>query len=222
MHVESFILLVVVICTIIALFPGSAHGEHAPGHVEVDEESGFITADGAPVARIVWPERDELGPMETTVAPAKGPWWRVRMTWTLDTETPLDELAAHIEILGTPDFWWAPHLAPREGDCIGQHVFRSPALIAAEGPAVLTVIPDLDICGQTAEQPWFLDLDVPSKRFTVGLSHTRIYTHVLYEKAPGMVVQPGTVALGFWVAVTREEHAPINPWRAAARFLWNR
>ena len=60
-------------------------------------------------------------------------WSRVRMTWRLERALPQNELAVIFKAAREPDFWWAPHLAPYPGDCIAQHVFRSPALIVMTG-----------------------------------------------------------------------------------------
>ena len=106
-----------------------------------------------------------------------------------------------------------------------QHVFRSPAVIVAEGASVLAVVPDLDLVGGRADCPWYLDYDAPAGRAFVGMSLTSIPTHVLYQKSPGMTLEPGKLELAFFV--TAYEHRgdpiePINPWRRVARFLWER
>ena len=120
----------------------------------VDAATGVFSVDGEPVARAAWPAPAALGKPVVEVSDAvDGAWRRVRLTWELDHEVPLDELSVTVEALFGPDFWWTPHLSPRDGDCAAQHVFRSPALIAAKGRRVLTLIPDLDLCGKTAGAP---------------------------------------------------------------------
>ncbi len=204
----------------------ATNGDDPRGGLAVDAATGAISLDGKTVAHAAWPAPEALGPPNVEVSPAAElqdtPWLRVRLTWELDRETALNELSIPVEMLFTPDFWWAPHLAPRDGDCVAQHVFRSPALIAAGENRVLTLIPDLDLCGQTPGNPWFLDLDAPRRTLTVGMSLTNIYTHVLYEKKPGMKLGPGTVQLGFFVTVQEAAEVPANPWHDAARFLWRR
>ena len=149
-------------------------------------------------------------------------WSRVRMTWRLENALPLDELAVTFKAAGEPDFWWAPHLAPNPGDCIAQHVFRSPALISMAGRRTLIIVPDLDICGANPQTPWFLDLDAPAKTLRLGLSKTKIIAHVQYHQAPGMVLGPGDVELGFFVTAYTDGQTPPNPWARVTDFLWKR
>lgn len=149
-------------------------------------------------------------------------WQRVRLTWQLDQPVQQDELTITFPLNFTPDFWWAPHLAPRAGDCIAQHVFRSPALIAAKGTDLLVIVPDLDICGSNPETPWFMDVDAPQRTLALGMSKTTIPEHVRYAKTGSMTFAPGEVSLGFfWIAYSDTE-IPLNPWRRVSQFLWDR
>ena len=156
------------------------------------------------------------------VSDAGDGWQRLRMTWELDEAVKQDELSVTFEPVFKPDFWWAPHLAPNEGDCIAQHVFRSPAMIAAKGNEVVVIVPDLEICGADENAPWFMDLDAPKGRMCLGLSRTEVTRHVLFRKAPGMALGPGTVELGFFVTAYTDDDEPLNPWRRVSRFLWER
>lgn len=157
-----------------------------------------------------------------TVNDAGDGWQRVRMVWRLDQPVQQDELAIAFPLDFEPDFWWAPHLAPRVGDCIAQHVFRSPALIAARGAETLVIVPDLDICGANPDAPWFLDVDAPARSLYLGLSRTTIPEHVRYQKTGGMVLGPGEVTLGFFYRRGMDNETPTNPWRWVNDFLWQR
>ena len=149
-------------------------------------------------------------------------WQRVRMRWNLDQPVAQDELAVSFALDVTPDFWWAPHLAPEPGYCIAQHVFRSPAIIAAHGAETLVIVPDLDLCGNRPENPWFMDVDAPANTLALGMVNTEIPQHVAYRKIPGMTFQPGAVELGFFVSLYRDEAVPHNPWGRVSDFLWQR
>jgi hypothetical protein len=149
-------------------------------------------------------------------------WTRVRIQWRLQTDLETDGVALPLEVHFDPDFWWAPHLAPEPGYVIAQHVFRSPALIAARGRDTLVVVPDLDICGQREDAPWYLDLDAPARRMWLGIAHTDIPEHVLFTKRPGLHLQAGLLELGFYVAAYRDTQPVPNPWGAVSRLLWNR
>ncbi|HMN31140.1 MAG TPA: hypothetical protein PKE45_23510, partial [Caldilineaceae bacterium] len=149
-------------------------------------------------------------------------WQRVHMHWELAEPVQQDELSVKFQLLFEPDFWWAPHLAPADGDCIAQHVFRSPALVAAQGANVLVIVPDLELCGQNPATPWFLDLNAPERTLWLGMSQTTIPEHVRYQKTGGMHFPAGPVSLGFYWIAYRETEETVNPWRRAAAFLWQR
>jgi len=149
-------------------------------------------------------------------------WQRIRMTWHLDQAVQQDELSVAFAVQFEPDFWWAPHLAPNDGDCIAQHVFRSPALIAAKASEVVAIVPDLELCGADENAPWVMDVDAPNKRLWLGLSRAEIAGHVWFRKAPGMTLGPGRVDLGFFITAYTDERKPLNPWARVSRFLWDR
>jgi len=149
-------------------------------------------------------------------------WKSVRMTWQVDRTIQQDELAITFSLDFTPDLWWAPHLAPYEGYCIAQHVFRSPALIAAHGSDLLVIVPQLEIVGKREDNPWFMDYDIPARKMWLGMTRTSIPTHVLYKKEPGMTFEPGAVELGFFICAYRDVDTPCNPWARVSRFLWER
>jgi len=174
-----------------------------------------------PLFHYVAPNLAGQAPTITTEELSDG-WQRVRLTWHLDQPVQQDELAITFPLNFEPDFWWAPHLAPREGDCIAQHVFRAPALIAAKGAEILVLVPDLDICGANPETPWFFDLDAPQRTFWLGMSKTTIPEHVRYHKTAGMTFAPGAVTFGFFWHAYTETETPINPWRRVSQFLWHR
>jgi hypothetical protein len=187
-------------------------------------ESGeyALRRGGREYARCALPAVKGVEPPAVAVAAAGDGWTRLRLTWTLPKAVAQDEAALTFRLPEDVDFWWAPHLAPNAGDCIAQHVFRSPALIAAAGPRVLAIVPDLDICGAAAATPWFMDIDAPARTLVLGLGQTKIIGHVHYHRAPGMVLGPGTVELGFYATAYEDPAAPPNPWARTAAFLWTR
>jgi hypothetical protein len=152
----------------------------------------------------------------------EGGWRRVRMTWDVPAAVAQDEISVRFDLDFEPDFWWAPHLAPEDGYVVGQHVFRSPALIAGRGPLTVAVVPDLDIVGKRPENPWFMDYDAPRRKMWLGMVKTEIPEHVLFKKAPGMTFAPGKVELGFFIAAYNDRAEVRNPWSKTAGFLWTR
>jgi hypothetical protein len=147
-------------------------------------------------------------------------WHRVLMQWNVPQEIAQDELSMRIDLAFTPDFWWAPHLAPEPGYVVGQHVFRSPALIVQRDALTLAVVPDLDYVGKG--NPWFMDFDAAGNRMWLGMTRTEIPLHVLFKKTPGMKFEPGRVELSFFVTAYHDEGEVRNPWSRTARFLWQR
>jgi len=186
------------------------------------QEYGLVF-EGKRVARFSVPELAGSGAPRVDVGEAdEAGWRRVRMTWDIPSAVAQDELAVRFELEFEPDFWWAPHLAPEEGYVVAQHVFRSPAIIAARGPLGLVVVADLDIVGATPDNPWFLDYDAVNRRLWLGMSKTEIPEHVLFRKAPGMTFAPGKIELGFFVAAHNDSGPVRNPWRDVSAFLWRR
>ena len=183
-------------------------------------DAGYILSlDEAECVKLTMPTLDGAAPA-VSIGEERDGWRRVRLTWMLDQAVEQDELSVAFALAFEPDFWWAPHLAPNDGDCIAQHVFRAPALIAAKGREVVAIVPDLELCGADEHAPWFMDLDAPNRRMWLGLSLTSIIGHVHFHKAPGMTLGPGTVKLGFWITAYTDEERPLNPWRKVSRFLW--
>lgn len=168
------------------------------------------------------PKLDEAGPPDVQVDVINANWARVGFRWTLDRSVQQDDLAVNVRLDLEPDFQWLPHLTPEEGYVAAQHIFRSPAIIVAEGSATLAIVPDLDLVGQRADAPWYLDYDARTRNAWVGLSLTSIPTHVLFEKARGMTFEPGIVELAFFVTAYEDHADPINPWHRVSRFLWER
>ncbi|HOW70347.1 MAG TPA: hypothetical protein PKY77_07075 [Phycisphaerae bacterium] len=164
------------------------------------------------------------GPAAVAITPdvPEAGWTRVSLRWDLTAETSQDELAVVLQPSFAPDFHWLPHLAPEDGFVAGQHVFRSPAAIVTKGQTVLVVVPDLDLVGRLADDPWFLDLDAAKNEITLGMVCTEVVGHVGFRKKPGMVFKPGRVELAFYVAEYQDADLPLNPWKRAARLLWRR
>ncbi|NLN93187.1 MAG: hypothetical protein GX130_07770 [Candidatus Hydrogenedens sp.] len=152
----------------------------------------------------------------------EGAWTRIRLRWELNEALELDDLALSFQLHFDPEFWWAPHLAPEEGHVIAQHVFRSPALISASSQGAFILVPDLDICGQNRDTPWYMDFDAQEKRMVLGMSLTDVPEHVLFRKIPGMKLGPGFVDLSFYLLWLKEEGDLFNPWSTVSSFLWDR
>ena len=212
----------------------------------IEQPQGYLLlANGTPYADIRLPTINGQAP-EVTTETLPDRWLRVRLRWQLDAPVQQDEVAIALRLHTQPTFWWAPHLAPYDGDCMAQHTFRTSALIAShtESPidsqrppannpqppsqsvTHLVLVPDLDICGRQPATPWFLDLDAPARTLWLGMAHTEIPEHVRYRKISGMTLPAGVVELGFFITLDTEraldaDH-PANPFAKVSRFLWAR
>lgn len=181
-----------------------------------------VSLKGQDVAQFAAPELKGCGLPGVEVSKVQDGWQQVRMTWNLPAEITQDELAIQFELAMEPDFWWAPHLAPEEGYVIGQHVFRSPAMIVQRDALTFVVLPDLDCVGRRLQNPWFMDFDAVQNKLWLGMTRTKIPQHVLFRKVSGMSFAPGTIELSFFVCAYHDQGQVRNPWSRAARFLWKR
>lgn len=189
--------------------------------VECSGAGGTVQFDGAEWAAFTFPEIGDARLPDVENIADDG-WQRIRLAWDLSERIAQDEVSVRFDLGFEPDFWWAPHLSPDNGACIAQHVFRSPALIAVRDHDVFVVVPDLELVGQRAEAPWFMDFDAPAGRMWLGLSKSKVTGHVHFAKAPGMTLGPGKIDLGFYVTAYRDDGDPVNPWGRVSRMLWER
>ena len=180
-----------------------------------------LSLDGRSMMRFTLPKLADRLP-QVRVTQKGNDWHRVALTWDVEKTVKQDELSIVFELLFEPDFHWTPHLSPTEGFVVGQHVFRSPAIIAAKDSQVLAIVPDVDLVGCRAGNPWFMDLDAPKRKAWIGMTLTEIPVHVGFKKRPGMVIEPGPLRLAFFVTVYKDEAQPVNPWRRVSSLLWER
>lgn len=146
----------------------------------------------------------------------------IRFSFSPGQTLPQDDWQVVVTPGFTPSFHWAPHLTPTDRHVVEQHVFRSPALIAADGQRVITLIPDLDILLHGTPVRWYLDMDAPGNRLVLGMSNSRIDDHVLFMKEAGATYPAEEVEIGFYLMVHDDADAVKNPFRAPLEFLWSR
>ena len=186
-----------------------------------DDGRQTLSLDGQAMTRFSLPKLAGAAPQVSVTREGDG-WRRVELTWNVPQPVKQDELAVAFELLFDPDFHWMPHLAPADGFVVGQHVFRSPAIIAAKDLRVLAIVPDVDLVGRRPSNPWFMDLDAPRRKAWIGMTLTEIPVHVGFKKRPGMAVESGQLRLAFLVTAYEDDAAPVNPWRRVSSLLWQR
>ena len=165
---------------------------------------------------------DALGGVEPLVEVVREPGDVLRFRLTFDLPQPVaqDDWRIDIEPAFAPDFHWSPHLTPTPRHVVDQHSFRSPALIASAPGCTLALVPDLDLLLEGAPVRWYMDLDAPARKLTLGMSDTEVEGHVFYVRKPGASYPKGKVQFGFFALASPE--ARRNPFRPVLSFLWER
>lgn len=128
---------------------------------------------------------------------------------------------------GRPEFVYTPQLRPEADDVIGDHVFRSPALIVQHGPRFAALIPDPDLMNGTHPRiRTSADVRTDSGSgalLAYGLMPWEKRAHVYYRHTDSMTVdlRDTTVAFGYYLCVRAD--APVREgYRDVVRFLWER
>ncbi len=201
----------------------SERSQRADSMMIVQADSAYhVLLDGELYARFAPPVLQGSGSPRVEIDEAEGGWHRVRLFWEVVEEAAQDELAVRFDLAIEPDFWWAPHLAPREGYVVGQHVFRAAALIVQRRTATLVIVPALEAVGERPENPWFMDYDAIQRTMWLGMVETEVADHVLFRKVPGMRFAPGTVELSFYIAAYHDRGEVRNPWSRVTSFQWRK
>jgi hypothetical protein len=146
----------------------------------------------------------------------------VELTFDLASPAPQDDWRIELEPAFAPSFHWSPHLTPSDRHVVDQHSFRSPALVVASSERMLALVPDLDILGAASAVRWYLDLDAPANRLTLGMSDSQVDGHVLYLRKPGAVHAAGTTRVGFYLIASDRPEDRADPWRRVLALLWQR
>jgi len=127
------------------------------------------------------------------------------------------------------DYAWVPSLKSRPGDVIGDHVFRSPCLIARHAGVQVVLVPHLDLLG-TGPLRAVMNFDLPRKgkgadlapQLSYSLQNYKPHGHVYYSPtgAPA-TLQPGdTLQIGYTLIFDLE--AGHHAYQSVLRFLWQR
>jgi len=127
------------------------------------------------------------------------------------------------------DYAWIPSLKSRAGDVIGDHVFRSPCLIAQHAGVQVALIPHLDLYDASPLRT-VLNFDLPRKgqesdlapRLCYALQDYKPHGHVYYSPTvSAATLQPGdTLRIGFTLLFDLEA-GPLA-YQSVLRFLWGR
>jgi len=146
----------------------------------------------------------------------------VNIEFDLNETIKQDDWQVNITPAFSGSFHWTPHLTPKEGNIIDQHVFRAPSIIASNSKKGFIIIPDIDKIKDDTGYRWYMDLDVPNNKLTLGLSKTKVSDHVLFERTDGCVFPKGTIEFGFYIIKLTSKNDLANPFRKPLDFFWRK
>lgn len=149
--------------------------------------------------------------------------YHVMLEWEFKDSVKQADWQLLIKPAFEPDFHWAPHLTPTPNHIINQHVFRTPAMLVMKDSLQLTVIPDPEILAANQGPDWYMDLDAPQNKLTLGMSLADITEHTGFVRAPGGVYPPGKFQFGYYLMVHKRAGETVaDPWRPILSFFWQR
>ena len=146
------------------------------------------------------------------------------------SEFKLSKLIASYAILlgNDPDFTWVPHIRPKENYVIGDHVFRSPAIIYRKKTYSFALIPDLEILGKNRPHPTLMDLNLKpeeSKNYpqiSYGFGNYKPAEHIFFKHSPKrrMKIKKDTnLSFGYYIKIFKD--SPVSEVLESVNgFLW--
>lgn len=126
------------------------------------------------------------------------------------------------------DYTWAPNLRPEDDHVIGDHVFRSPAIVLQKNKLTAALVPDLDILSKHRPMQHILDLDIKSgfvdaPLFSYGFCDWQPEEHVYYRHDSSMIhrLPKGKICYGYYLYLNAES-VPMFGYQDVLRFLWSK
>jgi hypothetical protein len=147
--------------------------------------------------------------------------YRIEFKYSVKDSIRQDDWHVTIKPSFDATFHWQPHLTPTDNHIVAQHVFRAPAVIAGNDQNQLVVIPDLQLI-TNSDVKWYMDLDARTDVITIGVSKSEVTSHVLFERAPGLVIPPGEFKFAFYVMTNSDKASIADPWRKPLAFMWQK
>jgi hypothetical protein len=125
------------------------------------------------------------------------------------------------------DFCWVPNLRIKEDYVIGDHVFRSPAVIVQKSSFLAALVPNLDILAENRKMKTALDFNLKSTQsfgptFGYGFKEYKPVPHVFYQHDSSMTKEfkKETLTYGYYILADCEAH-PQDGFMQVLRFLWS-
>lgn len=124
------------------------------------------------------------------------------------------------------DFCWVPNLRPKENYIVGDHVFRSPAVIVQKSTCLAALVPNLDVLSSNRKMKTAIEFNLkPSgsfgPTFGYGFKEYKPAPHVFYQHDSDMSKQfkNATLTYGYYILADCEAD-PRDGFRQVLRFLW--
>src|ERR1041385_2814723 len=146
---------------------------------------------------------------------------RYEFIYQLESSIARDDWHVNIHPSFDATFHWQPHLTPTDNHIIAQHVFRAPAIIVADSSKQIVVMPDLSLLNNS-DVKWYMDLDARTDEITLGVSKSKVTSHVLFEREPGLVIPKGEFRFAFYVITTNDKKDLADPWLKPLAFMWKK
>ncbi|NVM53316.1 MAG: hypothetical protein HWN66_06395 [Candidatus Helarchaeota archaeon] len=142
----------------------------------------------------------------------------------------LSKLIANYSILlgSEPSYKWVPHIRPKENYVMGDHVFRSPAIIYNKGQISFALIPDLDLLKENRPFQTLMDFNLKNEetggdpRIYYGFGNYKPAEHIFFKHNPKkkMKIKKGTnLSFGYYIKIFKE--TPVSAvLESINSFLW--
>lgn len=145
--------------------------------------------------------------------------WLVTISGVLAQDTHVGDWQVRLRPVFVPAFTYTPHLTPESGTVIDMHVFRTPVIMVGDEESIVCALPVLDgVPG--GKNRYYMDLDVPGRVITLGITTTRIGEHVLYHRTGEAVLPAGKFCFRFRLMNLAGEEAIRNPFRPVLAWYW--
>lgn len=125
--------------------------------------------------------------------------------------------------ISKPEYIWTSSLAPEEDDVVGDHAFRSPAIILQNQRRSISLIPDLDslkkIRKPDDQLKMFMALN--GDKISIGFAEYECRPHVYYRLTHKPVTIPAghTLKINYYLLCKTDVNDPMNV-RNVLSFLW--
>jgi len=146
---------------------------------------------------------------------------------TLETQLPssgqgMGAIAQLMHHISSARHVWIPHVSPYPDTVIGDHSFRSPAILLSDDKQALALIPDLDDVRDAQRSGWhvWLDYDHPNRTLRVAAGAYQVGPfHVAYQPTP-LTYSGQHVRIRLHVLISDKKADIQNPYGMVARWFW--